>query len=292
MTGGTGTIGRSVIRRLIADGCSVIGLARSEASAEKLRRAGASAYPGDLTAPQGWAERAASCDAVIHTGATFDADMAAVDRQAIAALLKAAIPRQKRLRLVYTGGIWLFPDSTPDAPLTQTSSFDPLPAFKWSAEQVRSLLSAPSLNLSVIHPALVCATNSGPLHNMARTAARGEPFQTRATPDTRWPLVHADDLAGLYASMLKHRAFRAAVIAAAIPGAPVGTIAKAVSKATGQDVTVETVGAPETCDPKFDWAAGYAKSQSVRTETAKRMTNWAPDFESLETLTGSLFAPA
>ncbi|MBO6507781.1 MAG: NAD-dependent epimerase/dehydratase family protein, partial [Roseibium sp.] len=86
VTGGTGDIGSAIVRNLVQDGASVIGLSRSERASDKLRAQGASAYPGDLCQPDSWVERAASCDAVIHAGATFSDDMGRVDRQSMLAL--------------------------------------------------------------------------------------------------------------------------------------------------------------------------------------------------------------
>ncbi|MTI44188.1 nucleoside-diphosphate-sugar epimerase [Roseibium hamelinense] len=288
VTGGTGTIGSAVIKRLVADGASVIGLTRSEQASDALRRKGASAYPGDLKVPEGWAERAAACDAVVHAGATFDAEMAQVDRRAMQALQKAAMLRQTKLRLVYTGGIWLFPAAGPQSPLLQTTAFSPVPAFKWAGEQVRSLLHAQNLNLSVIHPGLVCGPDAGPVFEMARSAASGETFRTRAQPETRWPLVHVDDLAGLYAKVLAHSSFRVAVIAAPVAGAPVHDIAGSVSAACGLEVIVETMPTPDDADPRVDWAAGYARSQVVNTNAAKRLSGWSAEHDTLQNLVGAI----
>lgn len=86
LTGGTGSIGSAVLKRLLDENARIVGLARSDASAEKLRALGANAYPGDLRSPESWVSRAAACDAVVHTGATFSADMGRVDRQSMLAL--------------------------------------------------------------------------------------------------------------------------------------------------------------------------------------------------------------
>ena len=49
ITGGTGLIGSAVVAELLANGHSVLGLARSDASAQALEKAGAESVRGDLT---------------------------------------------------------------------------------------------------------------------------------------------------------------------------------------------------------------------------------------------------
>ncbi|BDP44295.1 hypothetical protein DAETH_42640 (plasmid) [Deinococcus aetherius] len=53
VTGGTGTIGTPVIAELLAGGHSVLALARSDASAQVLERAGAEVLRGALVVDHG-----------------------------------------------------------------------------------------------------------------------------------------------------------------------------------------------------------------------------------------------
>jgi nucleoside-diphosphate-sugar epimerase len=72
LTGATGFIGSEVARNLIEAGHQVLGVTRSPTGAEALAALGAEVFHGDLSNPDGLAEGAASCDAVIHTA--FDHD--------------------------------------------------------------------------------------------------------------------------------------------------------------------------------------------------------------------------
>jgi nucleoside-diphosphate-sugar epimerase len=106
--GGTGVIGSAVVREIIARGHEVVGLARSEASARKLRQSGATPSSGDIAAPERWVMALPRVDAVIHMACDFASDMATVERRLLDALLPALAAQPHHTRFIYTGGCWLF----------------------------------------------------------------------------------------------------------------------------------------------------------------------------------------
>ena len=69
VTGGSGYIGRNLIRRLVADGHEVVALARSPASAAKVEALGARAVPGDILDAASLAAGMAGCDRLVHAAA-------------------------------------------------------------------------------------------------------------------------------------------------------------------------------------------------------------------------------
>jgi nucleoside-diphosphate-sugar epimerase len=93
VTGASGWIGSAVVPELLDAGHQVVGLARSEASAQRLEAAGASVQRGDLDDPDGLAKAANDADGVIHLafqhevafGGNFAAAGAA-DRRAVEAM--------------------------------------------------------------------------------------------------------------------------------------------------------------------------------------------------------------
>jgi nucleoside-diphosphate-sugar epimerase len=93
VTGASGWIGSATMAELLGAGHEVVGLARSEASAERLELAGAMSVRGDLDDPDGLAQAAAASDGVIHLafqheiafGGNF-AVAAAADRRAVEAM--------------------------------------------------------------------------------------------------------------------------------------------------------------------------------------------------------------
>ena len=68
ITGGTGFIGSEVVKELLGARHEVIGLARSEKSAEKLRIVGATVINGSIEDSDSLIRGAKQADAVIHCG--------------------------------------------------------------------------------------------------------------------------------------------------------------------------------------------------------------------------------
>src|SRR5580658_7633018 len=93
VTGASGWIGSAVVPELLGAGHEVVGLARSEASAQRLEAAGAMVQRGDVDDPDGLAKAAAESEGVIHLafqhevafGGNFAA-AAAADRRAVEAM--------------------------------------------------------------------------------------------------------------------------------------------------------------------------------------------------------------
>jgi len=290
LTGGSGTIGRAVLTRLIERGHRVTALARSQASAALVQDAGARPLRGDIGDSATWGEAALAGDALIHLANSFDSDAKAAE-DALAAILERTLPeRGSPFRLVYTGGIWLYPDAPP-APLREGVPFAPIPAFAHVAETIARLERIDALSLAVVHPALVCAPSAGPLAEMAEAARTVQPFVTRARAGTLWPLVEADDLADLYVRAVESRE-RLAVFGCGIEAVAVGPLADLVARRLGKALSLEQEPAPTDLRPDLYIAAGYALSQRVSAETARQRLGWQPRFSEAESLVGALIPAA
>jgi nucleoside-diphosphate-sugar epimerase len=71
LTGGSGYVGRNLVRHFTGKGVTVVALARSPRSAEIVSVLGAEAFAGDLFSPD-LAQGMAGCDVLIHAAADLD----------------------------------------------------------------------------------------------------------------------------------------------------------------------------------------------------------------------------
>ena len=94
VTGASGWIGSAVVPELLGAGHEVVGLARSDASGQKLRDTGVLVHRGDLDDPDSLAKAAADSDGVVHLAFQHEvafergdfATAAAADRRAVEAM--------------------------------------------------------------------------------------------------------------------------------------------------------------------------------------------------------------
>jgi nucleoside-diphosphate-sugar epimerase len=210
----------------------VFGLARSKVSATKLEKLGATPVAGDIASPEPWAGKLPQLDAVIHAACDFNSDMAAIDRHLLDGLLPALATRPGKTRFIYTGGCWLF-GATSDEIATEETPFRPLPAFAWMVPQLQHVLAAPDIDGIVIHPAMVYEPAGGVFHRFARDAVERAAVRVVESETVRWPLVHREDLAQLYALALERAPAGASYIGCAIDGLAVGRIARAFTNRFG-----------------------------------------------------------
>ena len=274
--GGTGSIGGAVVRELVARRHDVIGLARSEASALRLRQHGAASLAGDIASPERWTKTLPRIDAVIHMACDFKSDMAAIDRRLLDVLLPALAAQPVKPRFIYTGGCWLF-GATHGKVTTEEAPFDPLPAFAWMVPHLHRVLAAPEVDGIVIHPAMVYDGAGGVFQRFAREASERDAVRVVESEAVSWPLVHRDDLANLYALVLERAPAGSSYIGAAIEAFSVGQIARAFAKRFGtRTLEPEIISADAVAAELGEWARGHARDQRLSGAKAQRELGWQP----------------
>ncbi|MDR1640563.1 MAG: NAD-dependent epimerase/dehydratase family protein, partial [Clostridiales bacterium] len=109
VTGGTGFIGSAVVKDLISAGHEVIGLARTNASAERLKSFGATPCEGSLEDVDGLKDMAKSAESVIHMAFAHDfanfGEAAEKDIRAIQALGEGLAIQATNNPFVVTSGV-------------------------------------------------------------------------------------------------------------------------------------------------------------------------------------------
>ncbi|PYY37829.1 3-beta hydroxysteroid dehydrogenase [Curtobacterium sp. MCJR17_055] len=232
VTGGTGTIGTAVVAELLATGHTVLGLARSDASAATLEAAGAEVLRGSLTDLDVLGEGATRADGVISLAFSRDYGSAEAleqglseERDAMATLGAALIESGKPIVTV---------SGTPWVAGRAATEDDPLPVEGPVASRAVAVtdllaLSSQGVRASAVRmPRTVHEDGQGGFAGLLTEAARrtgiaGYPGDGQQ----RWPAVHARDAASLFRIALE--------------SAPAGTAWHAVGDEGDRVVDIATV---------------------------------------------------
>lgn len=275
LLGGTGSIGSAILEDLTAHGHSVTALARSEKAATVLAENGASPLSGDLTRPEEWAPAISGFDAVVQVAAAFDTDMGSIDKAVLEAISAAASTRDVPLRLIYTGGCWLFGE-TGDRIADERTPFNPLPSFAWMAENWDWLNNAPGIAPILVHPAMVYDLAGGVLHRYIDAATKGTSIEIWGSAEARWPLVHRADLASAYRLVLEHGNSGESYCVAAEDGVRTSALADAVRARFGSAAMHTILPIEDAVARQGAWAAGPALNQRMGSGKITRELGWVP----------------
>ncbi len=273
--GATGSIGVAVASEMASQGHAVLALARSDDAERTLQERGYATLRGDMRAPDAWAGCVREMDAVIHVAATFDNDMEEVDRLLVQSLIKAAGAPTRPIRFIHTGGCWLY-GATGDRIADETSPFAPIPAFEWAVETASMLIAAPAFSTAIIHPAMVYHGGGGVFDSFLEDARTGGAIRLWGSAETRWPLIHRDDLAVAYRLLAEASDLTGHYNASAETGAPIGVIARAIATRSGVEAQFANRDRADAIDQLGDWAAGMFLDQQMACPRLRAATGWRP----------------
>jgi nucleoside-diphosphate-sugar epimerase len=289
LTGATGYIGSAVAERLRAAGHELTALARSDASAAKLSAAGIQPVRGDLSDPKSVGAAARAAGGAINLATTYDP---AIDGPAIDALLDALAGSNKPF--IYTSGIWSHGD-TGGKVVDETSPPQPAQLVSWrqgvedrvlqgARRQIRSI---------VVRPAIVYGRGGGIPAGFVESAQKDGAARYVGSGDNRWPFVHVEDLAELYALALEKAPPGTLLLAVAGPSYRVREVAEAASRGAGAGG--KTVAWP--LEQARGTLGGYADAlvldQQASGKRAETLLGWRPSRPSvLEDLEHGSYAPA
>ena len=208
VTGASGWIGSAVVPELIGAGHEVVGLARSEASAQRLEEAGAIVQRGDLDDPGGLAKAAADADGVIHLafqhevafGGNFLA-AAAADRRAVEAM-GVALADSDRPFVLASGILGLTSGrvATEDDGLVASAEVRANPAGRRAATALLALsLRGTGVRSSVLRlpPTVHGDGDNGFVATIVGIARQRGVAGYVGDGTNRWPAVHRSDAARL-----------------------------------------------------------------------------------------------
>lgn len=278
ITGATGYIGSAIAGHLKRLGHAVFGLARTLSSAERLKAKGHQAIVGDMAHPERWLSQLSAADAVIHTAATFDEDMAKVEACLLDGLLiwaeKRADESGRPVPFVYTGGCWLY-GPVGDKTATEGTPFDPLPGFSFMVAHRERLFGTAHLRACTVHPAIVWDETGGAIADFIDDAKAGKAPRVYGASGVRWPLVHRGDLARLYARALEAGRSGADYHGAAERGTLVHHIASAIAREYGAPAP-EVRPVAEAITAFGSSGAGLALDQTMEAPLTRAELGWLP----------------
>jgi nucleoside-diphosphate-sugar epimerase len=282
VTGATGFIGSAVVAELTGAGHQVVGLARSDASAEALAAAGAGVRRGSLEDLDSLRAGAAAADGVIHCAYIHDFSQmeaaALTDRRAIETL--GAAVRGSDRPLVVTFGTALI---KPGQVATEIDFAEPSAELHPRAvsERLALALASDGVRLSVVRPApsVHGAGDHGFVPVLIDIARRQEVSAYVGDGANRWPAVHRLDAAQLYRLALEQAPAGSVFHAIADEGIPTREIAEVIARHL--DIPAVSI-APEEAGEHFGWiGAFFSLDVPASSALTRAQLGWKPVHQGL-----------
>ncbi|MEV5968002.1 SDR family oxidoreductase [Kribbella sp. NPDC051952] len=285
ITGASGHVGSGLVPELLQHGHSVVGLARSDASAAKLTEWGADVARGDLDDLDGLRAAAAAADGVIHLAFRHDAMVAGdltgaaeTDLAAVRAMADALAGTDKPF--VGTSGTGLLGRANLGRIGTET---DTMPGgYRIDAENFLIDLAAKNIRSSVVRlPPVTHSTldTSGFVPSLISFARRNGFSAYIADGANRWPSVHTLDASRLYRLALESAPAGTRLHAIGDEGIEVRRIAEAIAR--GLDLPTRSV-TPEQAPGYIGFLAAFAgidnPTSAARTS---ELLDWHPTYPGL-----------
>jgi nucleoside-diphosphate-sugar epimerase len=270
--GATGFIGAAIARSLISRGHKVVGSARNEKAAEKLREAGVEPVQADLSDAASFAKAASETDGVIQAASTNDATAPDLETKATNAILEAIAGTEKPF--ILTSGVWVY-GPTGDKPATEESPVtSPLPLVGWRIPLEQLVLKAEKIKGMVIRPGIVYGHGGGiPNVFVGQTNSIGR-VRVPGDGKNRWSIVHVDDLGELYALAIDKGTSGGVFNGSSDEGISLGQVGRAIAKTAG--VPFGAWPLDEARKELGPFADALSMDQSVRSPWSKEILGWAP----------------
>jgi nucleoside-diphosphate-sugar epimerase len=284
VTGASGHIGLPVVRDLRAAGHEVVGLARSEASAEKIAAAGAQVRRGTLDDLDGLAEASRNADGVVHlafkhdlaiTGGDF-AGAVKADLLAVEAIGSALVGSNKPF--VNTTGTMLLANAVRGRAGTEDDAGQAGGNPRVASEDLSLAFARRGVRASVVRlaPTVHSSLDRHGFVPMLVAAARKNGFAAYVGDGSaRWPAVHTLDAARLYRRAIESAPAGSRLHAAADEGVAFRSIAETIARSLG--VPAKSI-APEKATEILGVFLGMVAqldnpTSSVRT---RALLDWTP----------------
>jgi nucleoside-diphosphate-sugar epimerase len=258
VSGASGFVGSAVVAELVQAGHQVLGLARSDSSAQALVAAGAQVQRGDLNDLASLHRAVAVSDAVIHTAFNHDFSRFPVsceeDRQVITAMgvMLAGTGRP----LIVTSAIAVA-QAAPGQSATEDDSPKGCAALPRAASEEAALaVAARGGNVSVLRLSQVHdRRKQGLISDLVKLARDKGVSAFVGEGQYRWPAAHVGDVARLYRLAVEKQQAGAVYHAVAEEGITLREIAEVI----GHSLGLPSISIPhEEVVAHFGWLAKFA----------------------------------
>jgi nucleoside-diphosphate-sugar epimerase len=287
VTGASGWIGSALVPELIGAGHQVIGLARSEASADALTAAGAEVQRGTLDDLDALRSAAAASDGVIHLAfkhdIAFTGDFqgaADADRRAVEAFGQA-LEGSDRPFLIASGVLGLAPGrmANEEDGRGTDAAVAPLgagPQTRMGTAQVTLALATRGVRSSVVRLPPTCHGDgdNGFMAILAGIAGQKGVSGYLGDGSSRWPATHRLDVAHLFLLALEKAPAGSVLHAVAEEGVPIRSVAEVIGRHL--DLPVVAI-APEDAGEHFGFLAAFIGADSPASSVQTReLLEWQP----------------
>ncbi|MBT1705779.1 SDR family oxidoreductase [Chryseosolibacter indicus] len=253
VTGASGFIGSAVVKTLIEARHQVIGLARNEESANKIKEMGAAVLMGNLENLDSLKEGALLADAIIHTAFIHDFTQYAraneVEKAAIDVMGEALRGTSKPM--VVAAGILGLPAidgiTTEESIATNAARSSEGTALKWAQE---------GINTSIVRlpPSVHDKGDKGFIPFIIQQALRNKISAYPGNGENRWPAVHRLDAAKVFQLAMEKSARGALYNAVGDNGIELKIIAGLIGEKL--NLPVGSVSGEEL-NKHFDWMSRF-----------------------------------
>lgn len=278
VTGATGFIGSAIVKELIQAGHEVLGLARSEESANKLTEWGATVQRGSLTDLESLRQGVATTDGVIHAAFIHDfSDVTSageIDRRAIETI-GAELAGTNRPFVVTS----VIGHLASNQLATEHSSPDrnSMTQHRFASEELALSLSAQNVKVSVIRlpPSVHGEGDTGGfIPALIRIAQSKGVSAYIEEGNNHWPAVHHLDAAHLYRLAVEQATAGSMLHAIGEEGIVLRDIATII----GQHLNVPVVSIPTTqAKEHFGWLAHFTSINiPASSQITQQQLGWKP----------------
>lgn len=280
ITGGTGLVGTAVIAELLAHDHRVTALARSEASAARVRQAGAEVLAGALSDLDTLRAGAEAADGVIHLA--FSHDFSTQDALARSIAEESAALSTLGATLVGSNRPLVTVSGTPRVPGRAAIETDPILTAGAVGGRGQSVMAALALADRGVRVSAVRLPRT--VHNQGRGGFAGllahmaRKMGISGVPgdgEQRWPSVHAVDAAALFRLALEKAEAGTAWHAVGQEGERVADIAAVIGRRLGlpvQPIPAESFG---------PFGPLFAADQPASSRYTQEALGWKPTHAAL-----------